>query len=77
MSNAATPTVFIDINGPAEPNIAGLDAFVLHITNEGEITDIITDESACNKKSSPGSSISSYASGCLTKVMNNGWKVTD
>jgi prepilin-type N-terminal cleavage/methylation domain-containing protein len=75
-SNGIT-SVFVDTNGQAEPNIAGLDAFVLNITANGTLVDWSDNSQKCNTKSSSYGHIADYAIGCLTKVMDNGWKVTD
>ncbi len=76
-ANNGVTSVFIDTNGPAEPNITGLDTFVLNILANGDVKDWSTDPSTCNKKNGSNGHVADYAAGCLTKVMNNGWKVTD
>jgi hypothetical protein len=74
---AETSQLFIDTNGQAEPNIAGLDAFVLTITTNGTVVDLSSNSENCNTQTSSNGNIADYATGCLTKVMDNGWKVTD
>jgi prepilin-type N-terminal cleavage/methylation domain-containing protein len=77
-SDSAVTHAFIDTNGPAEPNTAGLDAFVLTIRANGDVTDWTTDDTKCNSSTNyQFGHIADYAVGCLTKVMNNGWKITD
>ena len=57
----------IDINGQAEPNIAGRDTFYLTIQKNGTVTDYReTSEDSCSIKTSAG---------CFNKVRNAGWKM--
>ena len=72
-------SVLIDANGPADPNIVGLDTFVTNISGvDGSVTDWSSDETLCNKDSGAGNGhLADYASGCLTQLMNNGWVIDD
>lgn len=70
-------SVFVDTNGPAQPNFTGVDAFVMNILHSGEITDWSNDPAKCNTQSSNYGLVADYATGCLTKVMNAGWKIED
>lgn len=75
-------SIFVDINGPAEPNIAGRDAFSMLIKKDGSIGDFGTnftpgDSIANPENSCPGntSSISASAAGCLPYIIKSGWKM--
>lgn len=70
-------SVFIDTNGPAQPNFTGIDVFVMNISSAGEVTDWSTDPAKCNTKSASYGHAADYGIGCLTKVMNAGWKIED
>lgn len=71
-------SVFLDTNGPAQPNQTGVDAFVMNISGStNSIIDWSTDGTKCNTKSSGYNHAADYATGCLTKVMNAGWKIED
>lgn len=59
--------VNVDVNGPAEPNIAGRDTFYMSITDAGLVTDF--------KETAPESCSTPSSAGCLTKVMQAGWKM--
>ncbi len=70
-----TTTIFIDVNGSAEPNIAGRDAFVVNIDNDGSIYDPSVG-SQCNKsKSGWGNLVAKYAAGCYQNIVDAGWKM--
>lgn len=59
--------VNVDVNGTAEPNIAGRDTFYMTIQTDGSITDYKkTDASKCSNPSSAG---------CLNKIIDAGWKM--
>lgn len=71
-------SVFIDVNGPSDPNITGLDAFVANISGvDGSVTDWSTDETKCNVGGAGNNHIADYALGCLNQLMNNGWIIDD
>lgn len=72
-------SVIIDVNGPAEPNIIGLDTFIANIDgDDGSIADWSTDETKCNTDNGSGyGHFGDYAPGCLTQLMNNGWVIDD
>lgn len=77
-ANTKVMNVFIDVNGPSQPNIIGLDAFVAVINgNTGEVTDWSNNADSCNKKVSSYNHVGDYASGCLYKVMRNGWVISE
>lgn len=70
-------SVFIDTNGPAQPNFTGVDAFVMNISTAGEVLDWNDDPKKCNTKTGTYGHAADYAQGCLTKIMNAGWKIED
>jgi prepilin-type N-terminal cleavage/methylation domain-containing protein len=70
-------SIFLDVNGAEEPNITGLDTFVLDFTSDGRLKDWNSNASKCNTQSTSYGHVADYASGCLTKVMNNGWKIEE
>ena len=68
----------IDINGTDAPNITGVDAYVLEIGSDGSVKDWKNDPDQCNIEAEDDyEHIGKYAQGCLQKVMNNNWKVTE
>ncbi len=64
--------IAVDVNGPAEPNIAGRDAFALKI-EQNKLADWSNDADKCGTKISSFGHIGDYASGCVTKIINDGW----
>jgi prepilin-type N-terminal cleavage/methylation domain-containing protein len=78
-SNSVT-SVFVDVNGPAEPNTAGRDVFSMDIKKDGSISDCGTGSNdpevktplTCNSSTSD---VFGAAGGCLTTIMNSGWKM--
>lgn len=71
-------SVFVDTNGPSQPNMTGVDAFVMNIDNNtNTVVDWNTDPTKCNQETSTYGHVADYASGCLAKVMNAGWKIED
>lgn len=71
-----TSKIIVDVNGTSEPNITGRDVYVMQVASDGSITDISSDEDDCNAPDD-NSPIIDLAKGCLTKVMNAGWKIED
>ena len=71
--------ILIDVNGPAEPNMVGVDGFVAVIDrNTGEVKDWLSDPARCNVKGTGGNNhIGDYAAGCLAKAMQNDWVITE
>ncbi len=73
--------IAVDVNGPAEPNIAGRDFFTMDIKRDGSLSDY---GSGSNDPSVAGISaencgvkadIYRTAAGCLTSVIEAGWKM--
>jgi len=73
--NGTTSTIMIDVNGPADPNVAGRDAFIFNINTDGSLSDWSSDPDVCGTKTREYKHIGDYASGCLTKIIEAGWKM--
>ena len=71
--------VFVDVNGPSAPNIIGLDAFGGYISggNNANLRDYSPNVNDCGTlvNYENVSSVVKYASGCLSKVIKNGWTI--
>ena len=68
----------IDVNGPNAPNRVGKDLFVLRISNNGDFEDFSPNSEDCNVRNDEYSNAYvNFASGCLSKVINNGWVIRD
>lgn len=71
-------TVFVDTNGRDEPNMVGYDAYLFDIrNNDGTLRDWKEDGAQCGTQSNSFGFVADYAQGCLSKVIQNGWVVTD
>lgn len=68
--------VIVDVNGALKPNMTGSDTFVMYVTNDGSLKDLDDDGSNCNKDREVGESIIDFGAGCFTKVVENGWIIT-
>ncbi len=68
-------TIMIDVNGPADPNIAGRDAFTFNILSDGSMADWSSDGDDCGTKTHEAGHIADYASGCITKIIEDGWEM--
>ena len=75
-------TVYVDINGPKGPNIAGRDTFAIYIYNNGVIDDYFTGmapmtneerETAFNNKCADPKMENWY--GCFGKILNDNWEM--
>ncbi len=64
--------IFVDVNGKQRPNVIGVDLFVMQITNTGSVADI-TPANANN--CGTGNDVTTAASGCLQRVIDNGWRI--
>ena len=76
-SEKASTKIALDTNGPSQPNIVGIDTFILQIPADGAVKDWSDDPTLCNGKTSEYNNIADYATGCLVKVMRNNWTITD
>lgn len=80
--NNKTTSIIIDVNGKEAPNIVGRDVFVMDIKTDGSLADynagntpgkIGCQASQCSTDGAGG--IYDIACGCLTNVMEAGWKM--
>ncbi|MBQ8459405.1 prepilin-type N-terminal cleavage/methylation domain-containing protein [bacterium] len=69
--------IVIDVNGPDEPNMIGIDTFGAKIKPDGTVVDWSNDEEKCNTRAMSDGHIGDWTQGCLTKVMKNGWKISE
>ena len=81
-ANNKCTSVVIDVNGLAQPNVAGRDVFAMDIHENGSISDYGSGCSnnnigvaAANCGSGATNSLSNAAGGCLNNVMEAGWKM--
>ncbi len=73
----------VDVNGKDDPNIAGKDVFAMDMKTDGTLSDyesgsnIPGSEGADADKCGLGSAenINAAAAGCLSKIIENGWKM--
>lgn len=74
-------SILVDVNGPAEPNISGRDLFSMDMKSNGSISDF---SSGTNNPSTAGAaantcgigtSLYQAPAGCLTSVIEAGWKM--
>ena len=71
-------SVFVDTNGPSQPNMTGIDVFIMDINgSNNSVVDWSNNPATCNTAQNAYSHIGKYAPGCLTKIMNAGWKIED
>jgi len=81
-ANLNVASLVVDVNGPGEPNIAGRDVFSFDIKRDGSLSDY---RSGSNDPSAPGAGAGNCstdardiyyaAAGCLTAVIEAGWKM--
>ena len=64
----------VDVNGSQGPNILGRDLFYMELYSDGKVGDSYTgyDYDWAIEKCQE---IGTYGSGCLTRIMNDGWKM--
>lgn len=68
---------FFDVNGPAQPNIIGIDAYAANVDINGNVVPLGTNETECGIKSDDSETVQAYVVGCLYKLMKNGWVIKD
>lgn len=76
--NNTPAIVYIDVNGPKEPNIGGIDMFSFNIYNDFSIDEISPEDIKNNKDRSQISALchnSTVGQGCLSKLIENNWKL--
>lgn len=71
-----TTHVGIDVNGPAQPNIMGIDLFTGTIDNAGNIIDL-GNVAVCGVESGTANHINDYTRGCLKRVIQNNWTIIE
>lgn len=80
--NNKCATLYVDVNGMAEPNIAGRDIFAMDIHKNGSISDYGSGcvdgrngqaGNQCTRGEATG--VSTASSGCLNNVIEAGWKM--
>lgn len=69
-ANNQRQRIFVDVNGKKKPNTAGVDLFVIQITDTGSLEDINQDHEC-----GTGNDVTTAASGCFAKVNNNNWRI--
>lgn len=74
--------IYIDVNGPKEPNIGGRDMFTFNIYQDFSIdevdpasTDLSSLESARNTLYNENCLTSSIGKGCFAKILNDDWEM--
>lgn len=68
-------SMHIDINGSQGPNVLGRDLFFVTLYSDGKLADSYWPESLDRYDSDGCSKDFAYGAGCLTKIMNDGWKM--
>ena len=76
-------TVYVDINGPKGPNIAGRDVFAIYIYNNGLIDDYFTGMAPMSNEQRE-TAFNNYCAdpemknwfGCFGKILNDNWQMT-
>lgn len=63
--------MYIDVNGSQGPNIVGRDLFSADLYSDGKVAEGYVSSWA----DSCGDSNANYGSGCLSKIMDDGWKM--
>lgn len=68
----------VDINGAQGPNIVGRDLFYMELYSDGKVAEQYTDKLDVNPgwhADYCGESDATYGMGCLSKIMQDGWKM--
>lgn len=80
--NNTTMSLLVDVNGPAEPNIAGRDVFSMDMKTNASLSDYNSGSKDPEKAGASAAScrtgtndVYSAAAGCLTSVIEAGWKM--
>lgn len=72
---------YIDVNGEENPNITGRDIYVMKVNSlTNSLIDVSSEEEQCGRDKEgldtfETGDLARFASGCLTKVINAGWKI--
>ena len=70
-----TPSIIIDVNGTAEPNITGRDVFVVEIKGDGSVYGPGSADQCNSLTSGWDEGIFAYSVGCYTNIVDAGWKM--
>lgn len=65
--------MYVDINGPQGPNVLGRDLFYIEVYSDGVVGESHDPRDADNLECD--GTTNSYGVGCLTKIIDNGWKM--
>ena len=74
--------LYVDINGPKGPNIAGRDMFAIYIYNDGTVDDWSNDGEKPDKDDRDSNfdsdcySANNSWTGCFGKILNDNWEMT-
>lgn len=72
--NNQVATLNVDVNGTAEPNVTGRDAFVIDIEpSNNSLRDMYPNAGQCGNKFGDYTSVASYSGGCLQSIIENNW----
>lgn len=63
----------VDVNGSQGPNIVGRDLFYMELYSDGKVGDNYDPD--YDKSWACGEADATYGMGCLTKIMQDGWKM--
>ncbi len=69
-TDSEAASVWVDVNGPSRPNIAGRDLFLFYIYKDAYIGDRVSDPddvAVCRENS--------YGSGCFNRIINADWNM--
>lgn len=66
--------LILDINGMAQPNVIGRDIFSIEIQENGILTDVNKANSS-NCTQGPTTNMYTAAQGCLSRIIEDGWKM--
>lgn len=66
--------VIVDINGKDKPNINGRDLFGFELYTDGKVSEGYNEQTHIHFCAS-GEDDKGYAAGCLSKIMDDGWKM--
>jgi len=67
----------VDVNGAQGPNIVGRDLFHIKLYSDGKVAETYNNSNTerIAENCGDGAGLSGYGGGCLTKIMNDGWKM--
>ncbi len=76
-SDVISMSVYVDINGPAQPNVVGRDFFEFIVTRNGDVYPLGYNETreTVNRGCHNAASTTGSGSFCASKIMRDGWKI--